>query len=239
MYGKPVALIVAASLAVSACASAPPSQSEPSDNYTVNYTPQEAALREDSNHFAVTVVEGVAVGAIVGSLLGGLIGGGWKSAAIGAGVGAVAGGVAGTYIANKQSEYADAEERTDAMIADVRQDNEKLVAYIATARDVIDNDRRRLASLNAQYAANQLDASQAKMQLARIRENQQVITETANSLRERRDGYVEASAATERERSADEMAELNREIAILDSNIEQLEAELSSLDTALAVSPIA
>lgn len=239
MFKKPVVLIAIASLAVSACASAPPSQSARSDSTSVEYTPEETRFREDRDNFAMTVVEGAVVGAAVGSLMGGIIGGSWSSAAIGAGAGAVAGGLTGAYVASKQREYADAEARTDSMIADVRQDNEKLAAYIATTREVIDNDRRRLATLNAQYAANQLDAGQAKAQLARIRDNRRVIAETADSLRDRRDAYVEASVVTERESSAQDVAELNREITILNRNIEQLEAELSSLDSALAVSPIA
>ncbi|MEM8595327.1 MAG: YMGG-like glycine zipper-containing protein [Pseudomonadota bacterium] len=223
-------------MTVSACASS--SQvSSGSGDYA--YTVQETAIRRDSDNFNRTVAQGAGAGAAVGALIGGLAGG-WRGAAIGAGAGLLLGGLAGTYVGQKQREYANAEARTDAMIADVRQDNLELASYVATTRQVVANDRLRLAQLDSQYRSGQLDRREAKIRLARIRENRDVIGETMVALRERRDEYTEASQITRNEEGYNQqIAQLDAEISRLNRNIQVLESEVSSLDDALAVSPIA
>jgi len=234
---KPVAVLVIFSLLLSACATGSGSSSRSSSALAL--TPQEAAVRRDQEAFTKTVVQGVAAGAATGALIGGLAGRSWQGALIGLAAGALAGGLAGSYIANKQSEYANAEQRTNSMIADVRTDNIKLANYVQNSRAVIRNDRQRLESLNARYAAGQLQRDEAEVQLARIRENREVIGETVEGLKERREEYAKAANVTRREGEASNIADLDAQIGQLNQNIRALEAELTALDTALAVSPVA
>lgn len=201
-------------------------------------SPEEARLREQSNTFNRTVVEGAVAGAVIGGLIGGLVSGDWTGAAIGAGAGAVAGGASGAYIASVQKKYANDEARLDAMISDVRQDNEKLRQYAGTAEQVIAADKRKLDELNAQYAANQISRSEAAGRFARIKENRDVIRETIASLQKKKTEYAYAAEQTRKDNPAANLGELDQQIAMLEENINFLERDLNSLNDAMAVSPL-
>jgi len=245
---RPVCVIVALSLAASACqtigtgapgASSGTSSSASAGTTQAGLSPEESRLRDDSGAFDRTVAEGAVAGAVVGALIGGLVGRGWRGAAIGAGAGALVGGGAGAYVASQQRKYADEEKRIDAMTADVRADNEKLQAYLATAEEVIAADRQRLADLEARFAQNQVSQEELQSKLARIRENSTLIGETVESLRTRRDEYAHAVAETRSQSPDADLTVMDREIAMLESQISVLESDLNSLNEALAVSPVA
>ncbi|MCB2100624.1 MAG: hypothetical protein KDE22_07125 [Rhodobacterales bacterium] len=230
---KPVAAALALSMVLSACqttggGAGPGGQPDP-------MTAQEASLREQNDAFNRTVAEGAMMGALAGALIGGLIAGNARGAAIGAGVGALAGGASGYYVAQQQRNYANEESRIDAMVADVRADNERTAQYLSTAQQVIANDRRKLAELNRQYAAKTISLQEGQAKLSRVKDNQKVMRETLTGLRKKRDEYVYAANQS---RNKTNTRQMDREIALMEHNISTLESELSALDQALEVSPL-
>lgn len=238
---SPIHLLLIAGLSLSACSSSSGGTSA-TRSASVSSGPlstEEQRLRQQNDAFTLTVVEGAVAGAVIGGLIGGLVTGDWSGALIGAGAGAVAGGASGAYVASRQKEYANEEARIDAMIVDLRQDNNNLRKYIVTAEEVIAADHRKLADLNQQYANQQINRKEARQQLARIRENRDVIAETAETLEKKRQEYVYAAQETRRQNPSANLHEMERQIAMLEDNIDALETDLDSLTEALEVSPVA
>ena len=149
---RATAAVVAGAMLLSSCAEVGggPQFSDPGRPLT----PAELRMRQQSNDFNRTLVEGVAVGALGGAALGAGIGaaaGGnnrGSSAALGAlisaAVGTLAGYAAGSYYAEKKGQYADQEQVLDAMIADARADNLKTEALLRDSQTVAAADIQKL-----------------------------------------------------------------------------------------------
>jgi len=75
------------------------------------------------------------------------------------------------YLDNQRSQYANAEDRLDATIADVRKDNQELQMLSDTARSVIADDKRKIEQIKQDIAANKVQSAQAQKQLAEIDAN--------------------------------------------------------------------
>ena len=120
---KATILMVCAMFSASGCVQTMPTMS------STPLTPQEQEMRKQGEVFNKTVVEGAVVGALAGALTGLLIKRDAKGALIGAAAGAALGGGTGYYLAQKQKQYASTEQRMDAMIADVRADNQKVAGF--------------------------------------------------------------------------------------------------------------
>lgn len=229
---RAVVFMSIAAMLLSACAT-----SSAGGRYGEPLTPEETRLREQRQNFTVTVAQGAVAGAALGALIGGLAGGG-RGAAIGAGIGGLTGGVTGAYIASQQRKYANEEARVDAMIADVQNDNDQLRQYVTTAEEVIAADKQKLAVLDAQYANKEISRSEARAKLARIKENRDVIQDALNDLNKKREQYAYAAEQTREDHPTADISDLDFQIAVLESNILVLEEDLTSLNDALAVSPI-
>jgi uncharacterized protein YcfJ len=230
---RPVCVLLFVSLSLAGC-QAPGSMGSASSE---PLTAEEARLRQQNENFALTVAEGAVAGAALGALIGGLVGG-WRGAAVGAGVGGLTGGATGAYVASKQREYANEEARIDSMVADVQQDNDNLRQYIATAEQVIEADKQKLAGIETQLAAKEITRTEAQQKLARIKDNGGVIEEAVENLRKKKGEYEVAAQETRQENPTANLSEMDRQIAMLEGNIEVLERDLDSLNEALAVSPV-
>lgn len=202
------------------------------------YTADEQRLREQGTDITGTVVEGAVIGAVLGGVIGLLAGGNKRSAAIGAGAGSLAGAAAGYYVGKRQAYYASEEARLDAMIADVRADNERIEAYLATAREVIAADKARIAEIERQYAAKQITLAEGRDRLERVAQNRDVMQETVAALRKKRDQYRDAAEQTRRDSPGTDTSEMDRQIALLEQNVNQLEGEIDALNVALSVSAV-
>lgn len=186
-------------------------------------TTSERRMREQSRNFERTVWEGALIGAAGGALWGMIRGddtsGVFKKAAIGAAVG----GLAGAYIAHKQEQYSNKEDQLDSMIADVRDSNRNAKALIVSARDVLAEDKRRLASVKRQYKQGAATHENLQREKARIRANREVLTKASGGAKEKygmfkgaKREYESQNPGTDTKRFQNELETYNEHIQTLD-----------------------
>ena len=130
-------------------------------------SPAERRMREQSRAFQKTIWEGVLIGAGAGALWGLIQGDDASKVVQKAAIGAAVGGLAGAYIGHKQKQYASREDVLASMTADVRDSNAEMKGLIASVREVIKEDRRKLADLQKRRAKGL--ATEAELTAARKR----------------------------------------------------------------------
>lgn len=202
-------------------------------------TPAEERMRAQAADFHRTVGEGVAAGALLGAMLGAATGAAVKGkkrgegAAIGAAIGALAGGVAGgaagAYYADKKRQYASAEMRLDAIIAELRQQNASLAALVESTRAVAADDRERLAAIERDLAAHRISRAQADRQLADIDANIRFLEQTVANLKRHEADWKEVAAHAIVDTGPMRMRELEAEIRRMEEQIRLMENELNAL----------
>lgn len=208
------------------------------DGASSSLSEDERLLRQQNSQLQRNVLQGSLAGAAVGGVLGYVFGGDTKSALLGAGAGAVAGGAGGYYVTKRQQSFANEEERVASMTADVEADNEKLKEYVMVAERVIASDKAKLQEIERQYAANQLSLEEANKQAEQIKNNREIIAETIDGLKEKKNNYVYALEQTKEDDSSHDLAAMDQEVEQLEQQIAQLETELDELSNALSVSRV-
>jgi uncharacterized protein YceH (UPF0502 family) len=138
------------------------------------------------------------------------------------------------YMDNQRSKYANAEDRLDATIADVRKDNQELQALSDTARSVIADDKRKIEQLKKDIASNKVQRTQAQQQIADIDANTNYLKKTLADVRSKQQEWVKVAAA-ERNSGARtdtldaEINKMQKQVAQLESEIDQLYQQRSSI----------
>lgn len=235
-------------ISISACQTPGPLQTSSSTQGTggaaqaTALTPAEQQMRADSERFNNTVIGGVLTGAAAGALTGALAalltGGNKKevrnTALAGAVVGGTIGGIDG-YVTAKKEQAGRNEIRTlQAAAADVRQDNQKLQAYLDSSGTVLNEGKTRLASLRRDVAAKKLSAEQAEAARKREEQNIASMNATLAQAKKTRDQYTQASAQFGG--SIQSRRDLDAEIARMNNQVAQLESNIAEYNKALAVS---
>lgn len=235
---KAVALSLSVSLLLSAC------QTTGANDRPL--TPAEQRMREQADTYNQTIFEGAAAGCAAGILAGILIGaagGGKKNTmladgAIGCVAGAAIGGGVGAYVADKQEKYATKEEQLDAMIADVKGENQRLAGLVTATQQVIVADKARLDQIDKDLAAGKITMAQAKEKIAAVDDNKAYLDNTIAELRKRQTNYADAASQTARGAPKSKVRAMNEEINTLEKQIAQLEAERDSLARRRTVSRV-
>lgn len=138
------------------------------------------------------------------------------------------------YLDNQRSQYANAEDRLDATIADVRKDNQELQMLSDTARSVIADDKRKIEQVKQDIAANKVQSAQAQKQLAEIDANTAYLKKSLADVRSKQQEWTKVAAA-ERNNGARtdtldaEIGKMQKQIAQLESEIDQLYQQRSSI----------
>ncbi len=220
---KNIAFALAASVMLSACAQG---LDDP------NLSPEERKLREMASSYNETIGEGALIGCILGTIGGLLLSGKnnmGQGAAIGCAGGAALGGGAGVYIANKQEKYATREMQLDAMVKDVRVDNQNLASAISSAHNVVADNKRKIDQIDKQLASGAISLSQAKSEMARVDSNKEAIEKLLSGVREKQQQYAMAQLKTQGRGTRQQDAAMNQEMETLKKQVGQLEGELNSL----------
>lgn len=186
-------------------------------------TASETRMRQQSRNFDRTIWEGVLIGA-AGNAIWGLIEGGDTSELLKRfGIGAVEGGLAGTYIAHKQKQYSETEDQLESMTVDVRESNEDAEALIASAREVLAEDKRRLAAVDRRYKQGVASHEELKRERARLAANRKVLTNAVDGGKQKyimfqgaKDEYKKQNPGSDVKRFARELETFNEHIETLD-----------------------
>lgn len=186
-----------------------------------------------------TKAEGTAVGAVLGGLLGYAVGGG-RGAAIGAVAGAGVGFLVGNEVAKRKQAYASSEEFLDAEIATTQEYNRTTLAYNQKMSQDIAVLEKESTTLRAQYDKGKTD----KQTMVAKREQLQKRIDDSKKLEENLSREVEVQTAIleqeRKERPAEDqrIAKLEKEVAALQKNLDQLRdgsAQLARIDQRLSV----
>lgn len=237
--GKGVLVLgVSLALLLNACVSTP-TRDDGSYVSSSSLTPSEQRLREQSSGLdAKTSIQGCVAGAVAGALLGMLSDGKREqNMMIGAAAGCAVGFAANAYVQSKRQQYQNTERRIAAITEDVRADNARVAALIATSEEVIANDRNRLTQINESYQAKAASTEQAKRELASVKANRDHLNSTVSSLKTKQADWVEV-AALERQAGSD-TSPLDQEIDLLQRRIAGLEKEVALIDQQINASPVA
>ncbi len=205
-------------------------------------SPAEQQMRADSDRFNNTVIGGVLTGAAAGALAGALAalltGGNKKevrnTAVAGAVVGGTIGGIDGYVTAKKEQAGRSQIRELQAAAADVRQDNQKLQAYLDSSGSVLNEGKSRLAALSNDVKARRLSTEQAEAARQREEQNIASMNNTLAQAKKTRDQYTQAS--TKMTGSIQDRRDVDAEIARMNKQVTQLEANIAEYNRALAVS---
>jgi hypothetical protein len=205
-------------------------------------TPAEKQLREDEQRFYSTMMGGAFVGALAGAGVGvaGCHLAGYRDArlrnciAASTVTGGILGGVDGYVTAKREAAGRNELRALQATISDVRQDNEKLKSFISNSDRVLAEGRGRLADLNKDLAQRKLTAAQAEEARQREERNVASMTKALENAKQSRANYIAAA----KQFSADPKTkrDLDAEISRMNTQIAQLERNVSEYNKALAVS---
>jgi hypothetical protein len=195
-------------------------------------TPAERRLREQSEAFQRTVWEGAFTGATAGSILGGWLAGGIRGAIAAGTAGGASGSLAGAYVARKQSAFASAEDQLQAMVADVRQSNRAVQSLIVHAREVIAQDRRRLAAVEQRQRAGQATETALAATRRRIEANAAAIRNAARGAGEQYEMFSGAERIYRTSPESADTRDLARELDDFRRQIDTLGGLVGVIDTA-------
>jgi chromosome segregation ATPase len=160
-----------------------------------------------------------------------------RNAAIAGAAGCGVGMGVNHYVQTRRSQYADGEQRLQVMIQDVRQDNERLEGLIDTTRQVVSEDRKRIAEIDAAYGSNEISVAQARSEMRAVVDNRNHLRQTLEALRQKEREWKQISIY-ERHSGIDTRA-LDIEIQELRRNISTIEEELAVIEQEISVSPVA
>ncbi len=238
------AATVALIAALSGCATTMDSSGRSASSTRTAYTPAEKQLRQESSLFSKTSAQGCLAGAVAGALIGLLATHNSndnrnrnRALALGAAGGCAAGVGANAYVQNKRGQYRDNEARMNAMIADVRKDNQQLARLIELNRTVIAEDKRKIAQVKANLRDKQISSAQARAELARVRENRSLLANQINDAKEKQQEWVDISQVEQQ--AGANTVKLDSEIGTLKKQIASLEAEAALIDREIAATPAA
>lgn len=232
-------------VSLSACQTTGPTQTastQGSGAATPQLTAAEQQMRADSDRFNNTVIGGIVTGALAGAAAGAIIalatGGNKKevrNAAVGgAVVGGTIGGIDGYVTAKKEQAGRNDIRALQAAAADVRQDNQKLQAYLDSSGTVLNEGKARLASLGNDLKAKRISTEQAEAGRQREEQNIQSMGNTLSQAKKTRDQYTQAAAKFSG--TPQERRDLDGEIARMNKQVAQLEQNIADYNRALAVS---
>jgi len=156
------------------------------------------------------------------------------AAVVGCGVGIGA----NYYLQQRRKEYANDEQRLEQMIADVRADNERLGRIITSAEEVIDEDQKKIDSIDRDYKNKQITMEQAQQEMQSVDDNREFLEQTLANLKKREADWLEIAEEERGSQSEADMAGMDQEIGQLQNQIAALESDLEILVNRRSVSPI-
>ena len=198
-----------------------------------NLTDDEKTLRTDSQAFNETVIGGAAAGAGVAALGCMLFGSDLTDCLPAVAVGGVVGAASGYAVASKQRAAKQQVDEIEIVTGDIEVDNERLTTLVASARNVLDENRAAVEALKTRIASNEAEAGEIEALQAKLRSNVDVLNNTIGKLNERRDTYAEAAASLDGE--GKNTTALRQKVREMEDQIAQLVQYRSALEEEIDV----
>ena len=169
------ALLLAGSLALSACAS--------TTAYDSSLSPAENRLRQSNARFTQTVAEGAGAGALLGAVAGLALGGRNRAQAalIGARAGAVLGGGAGYLVGRNNLNRATTEQQFNDAIQQASADADAYRQSADASREIADQAYADASRLRAQYRSGQITQAQYRAGLNKYQADINIMNSQAAS----------------------------------------------------------
>ena len=186
-------------------------------------SPAEQRLRQQSQAFQRTVWEGALIGAGAGTLWGVIQGDKAKDVLTKALIGGAVGGLAGAYVASKQKAFSSQEDQLDAMIADVRKSNQETEELIVSVRQVITEDKKRLAAIEQRYRKGQATQAEVAGTRQRISDNKMVIAQASKGAREKQTMFQGAEQQFQQNHPGTDTGRMRRELDVFNKNLKTLD----------------
>lgn len=202
----------------------------PADNRRTASRPVQE--RHEARFFSESGAVACGAGALLGIAAGLLVGGDATGAIIGGASGCAAGAGANYWLETKRTGHANQEDRLNAILSDLRQDNARLGRLIAAARQAVARDKSTIAALRRQLKLRQISAQQARRQLVSVDENRKLLQQTYQGLLKKQRQWQQVA---DREGHS---PEIDREIMKLRGRIGSLKAEMDELDQLRIISKV-
>jgi uncharacterized protein YcfJ len=205
-------------------------------------TPKHRELRtlarqqeEQAEAFNKTIMEGAAIGALIGATVGALTGDTGqdrlKRAAIGGVAGAAAGALAGKYVAYKQQQYTNREDQLNSMIADVRQLNQENQVILNNMREVLAENKSRIADLEKQYERKKISREQYQRELAAVKSDRRLMNGMVQKAEQRLAIFKEAGATFAQTNPGVNVNNYDREVENSQETIDAMHRVVNDLAT--------
>ena len=194
-------------------------------------TPQQQALRDQSNRWWQTTATGALAGAATGAAIGALASSGNRGsgALIGAGIGLLAGTLAGAMVAERNLGFEKREASAQDRIASAQQVAANLQQAAATSEMVTQQNLQRLSALQRQYEAKQISAAQYRAETNAMREDVDLMRKTAQEAGEARQKLAA---------NAQQVPQLMSEDPKISSAQQRMNKSANDLDAALRTVPL-
>jgi chromosome segregation ATPase len=157
---------------------------------------------------------------------------------VGAGAGCALAMGANYFLQSKRDKYASEEEKMQAVLSNIKQENEKLTKLVSSSKAVVEEDKRKIAQVKEAYRSNQISLEEANAQLKDVDSNKAYLEKTLSNLEEREGQWIELGRTLSESQPQSDMQEMDKEIAHLQGNIELLKNELETLEEARDISTI-
>ncbi|MCF1958131.1 hypothetical protein L1K40_26515, partial [Escherichia coli] len=136
---------------------------------------------------------------------------------------------ANAYLDNKRQNYATKEEMLNSMIADIRNENQRLQSASNTAKAVIADDKKAIAKIQQEMKQQRLNKEAAEKQLKGIDANIAALRSRLADMK-KREGEWRDIAAQSRQDGL-KTAQLDKQIDGMKKQVTSLQEELDSLYT--------
>ncbi|MEM9783375.1 MAG: hypothetical protein AAF899_12985 [Pseudomonadota bacterium] len=216
-------IALAAALGVAACAGG----GEVAEFTPDAETEAEAELRSRAEAIQSTKNEGGAVGGIAASTPGFTIGGGRSRRGSGSvNLGLFAGALAGAVVGEGQADFADEEDRLEALIAELDATNEEAEALLGSMQLVLEEQRRRLATLRAAVAEDSSAEAALRDERADAERSARIARDAIEAAEARAERLGESRGLLEEDGSR---AEVDPKLQALSRRISQMRAVAEAL----------
>lgn len=129
------------------------------------------------------------------------------------------------YLEQRRSQYSNATQRLEAMKADVTQDTERVAMRTETMREVMRDDKKRMAELQKSIKAKKADTEAARKDLASIDKNIELMRKELNAMKDKSGNYAKV---LQDEKTGDAKGK-KKELGQVDAEIKKLNHQVVAL----------